>query len=46
LLHPVRGLRPLFTHYVERHKYWAMGPRGDLDAPEDTTVINRTVQAD
>lgn len=24
------------------HTYWAMGPLGDRDRPEDRTVINRT----
>ncbi len=27
------------------HKYWAMGPHGDLDTPQDMTVINRTPAA-
>jgi hypothetical protein len=25
------------------HKYWAMGPKGDRDAVEEMTVINRTI---
>jgi hypothetical protein len=31
------------NHYlvIGEHKYWAMGPRGDLDPPGDATVINR-----
>ena len=31
------------NHYlvIANHKYWAMGPRGDLDLPHDMTVINR-----
>ena len=31
------------NHYlrVGDHQYWAMGPRGDRDPPEEMTVINR-----
>ena len=31
------------NHYlvIGDHKYWAMGPNGDLDPPEGNTVINR-----
>lgn len=25
------------------HKYWAMGPNGDQDEPEEMTVMNRAV---
>ena len=28
---------------VGAHKYWAMGPRGDQDPPEEMTVINRAI---
>jgi hypothetical protein len=28
---------------IDGFKYWAMGPRGDLDPPEEMTVINRAV---
>lgn len=28
---------------IDGHKYWAMGPQGDLDPPEEMTVINRAV---
>ena len=33
------------NHYVVigGHKYWAMGPHGDLDPPEEMTVINRAL---
>ena len=26
---------------LDGHKYWALGPNGDLDPPEEMTVINR-----
>ena len=26
---------------LDGHKYWAMGPKADLDPPEEMTVINR-----
>ena len=31
------------NHYwvIGEHKYWGMGPHGDLDPPEGMTVINR-----
>ena len=31
---------------VGAHKYWAMGPNGDKDSPEDATVINRADRED
>jgi hypothetical protein len=33
------------NHYlvIGRHKYWAMGAHGDLDPPEQMTVINRAL---
>ena len=35
------------NHYlvIGGYKYWAMGPQGDLDPPEEKTVINRTAVA-
>lgn len=35
------------NHYlvIDGHRYWALGPRGDLDPPEEMTIINRAVHA-
>lgn len=42
---PPPPARPIYhNHYlvIGGHKYWAMGPNGDLDPPEQMTVINRS----
>jgi len=36
--------QPIYHHpylVLGDHKYWAMGPHGDQDEPQDMTVINR-----
>ncbi|RHW29023.1 hypothetical protein D0Z08_00945 [Nocardioides immobilis] len=41
---PPPPARPIYhNHYLVlgKHKYWAMGPQGDSDPPDEKTVINR-----
>jgi hypothetical protein len=43
---PPPPAQPIYNNrylVIGRHKYWALGPRGDQDLPEDRTVINRVV---
>ena len=43
---PPAPAKPIYhNHYlvIGDHKYWAMGPHGDLDPVHEMTVINRAV---
>jgi hypothetical protein len=40
---PAQAVYPNRHLVIDEHKYWAMGPRGDLDPPEEMTVIDRAV---
>lgn len=42
---PARAIYNNHYFIIENWKYWAMGAHGDLDPPEEMTVINRATSA-